>query len=126
MEAMELAATTLAYKSHKVRQHFLDLSALLNNENHDEESHNAELPASAAAAAADSLERFTLWAGNLGAMHAPSSRLSLDFRLLDAEDIRRQISRQLDEIIEAIEDCMFSGMILRRTPFMAPFACPSL
>ncbi|EHK41994.1 hypothetical protein TRIATDRAFT_175603, partial [Trichoderma atroviride IMI 206040] len=56
------------------------------------------------AAVVDCLERFSLWAGNMGAMRNPLASLSLDRRLLQATDIRQQIHRQLDEMEEAIGD----------------------
>ncbi|KAL7914923.1 hypothetical protein GGI35DRAFT_163767 [Trichoderma velutinum] len=40
----------------------------------------------------------------MGAMHSPYSPLSLDQQLLEATDILEQIKRQLNEIIEAIDD----------------------
>ena len=54
----------------------------------------------------DALERFVLWAGNLGAMRKPTSKLSLDSRLADpsAQDLRDFICTELDDISEAIED----------------------
>ena len=55
----------------------------------------------------DVLERFLLWAGNLGAFHKPMSKLSLDHRLLNRSDIRRGILRQLNEILEAANECEY-------------------
>jgi hypothetical protein len=52
-------------------------------------------------------ERFSLWAGNLGALREPTSKLSLERRLLDAPDIRKQICQQLDYMTEGVSDCMF-------------------
>jgi hypothetical protein len=92
-------ARTISAKSHNVRQHFLNLIALA-NEKHTTLPHNFSLPE-----VVDSLERFSLWAGNMGAMRDPLIPLSLDQRLFQAADIRDQINRQLDEIEEAIDDC---------------------
>lgn len=57
----------------------------------------------------DAMHRLALWGGNLGVFRAPSSRLSLDSRLLkaDAMDIHEEVMRQLDDILEAIQDCMW-------------------
>lgn len=90
---------TISAQSHHVRQHFLDLIGLSNK------SHSSLTFGLPSAAVVDCLERFSLWAGNMGAMRHPLTPLSLDQRLLQATDIRQQIHRQLDEIEEAIDDC---------------------
>ncbi|KAG5659184.1 hypothetical protein KAF25_000386 [Fusarium avenaceum] len=53
---------------------------------------------------ADLLARYVLWAGNLGALRRPSSKLSLDYRLSDASDVRHEILTQLQDIAEALAD----------------------
>lgn len=57
---------------------------------------------------ADLLTRYVLWAGNLGALRRPSSKLSLDYRLSDSLDIRHEIMVQLQDIAEALTDCEHS------------------
>lgn len=57
---------------------------------------------------ADLLTRYVLWAGNLGALRSPSSKLSLDYRLSDSSDIRHEIMTQLQDITEALADCEHS------------------
>ncbi|KAK5987005.1 hypothetical protein PT974_11120 [Cladobotryum mycophilum] len=52
----------------------------------------------------DALERFILWAGNLGALREPKSKLSLDHRASAAPEVREQISQQLDNLMEDIDD----------------------
>lgn len=52
----------------------------------------------------DLLERFVLWAGSLGALQAPAKKLSLDYRLEDAPDVRDQICEYLENLQEATED----------------------
>lgn len=52
----------------------------------------------------DLLDKFNLWAGSLGALQPPSRKLSLDYRLQDAEDIRDQIRDYLDDLQAAIQD----------------------
>ncbi|OPB46730.1 ankyrin repeat protein [Trichoderma guizhouense] len=54
--------------------------------------------------AIDALDRFYLWAGNLGALREPNSQLSLENRLAEAPEIRIHIHRQLDNILESIDD----------------------
>ncbi|KAH6665890.1 hypothetical protein F5X68DRAFT_265709 [Plectosphaerella plurivora] len=51
----------------------------------------------------DQLERFLLWAGNLGALKNPNSKLSLDSRLSDALEMREHILRRLSDIDKAVE-----------------------
>jgi len=53
----------------------------------------------------DLLARFILWAGNLGALQKPTSRLSLDHRLLNSADVRNEVLFQLKDIGEALGDC---------------------
>ncbi|KAL7896624.1 hypothetical protein HDV64DRAFT_253970 [Trichoderma sp. TUCIM 5745] len=89
---------TISAQSQSVRQRFLNLIRL-SNENISALAFN--IPSTAIV---DCLERFSLWAGNMGAMHNPLTPLSLDQRLFQAADIRQQIYRQLDEIEEAIDD----------------------
>ena len=52
----------------------------------------------------DLLDKFNLWTGSLGALQAPSKKLSLDYRLQDALDIRDQICEYLENLQEAIQD----------------------
>lgn len=54
----------------------------------------------------DALERFTLWAGNLGAILPQTSRLSLDRRLADAPETSERICEVLDDLAEAITDLL--------------------
>ena len=93
---------TISEKSRLVRQRFLDLISLLKAK---EQHRTPQVAAMSPAMATDALERFTLWAGNLGAMRNPQTTLSLDYRLHtpDAADVRMHILRQLDEIVEAVE-----------------------
>lgn len=60
----------------------------------------------------DELDRFTLWAGNIGALNVPTSPLSLEHRLRDAKDILTHILELLDDLQEATSDRMY----LRKAP----------
>lgn len=62
--------------------------------------------------AIDALDRFYLWAGNLGALREPNSQLSLENRLAEAPEIRIHIHRQLDNILESIDDGMLEIALL--------------
>lgn len=53
----------------------------------------------------DALKRFTLWAGNLGALLPPTSQLSLDKRPSDAPKTIERIYELLGEFAKAISDC---------------------
>jgi len=92
---------TIASRSRTVCQRLADLIALVQNRQ-DDSSHPAVV---AHAAVTDALERFMLWAGSLGALRNPSARISLDSRLAAAPDIRAHICQQLDDILEATDDC---------------------
>lgn len=52
----------------------------------------------------DILEKFVLWAGNLGALQGPTTRLSLDYRLSENPEVRDEIITQLEDICEATDD----------------------
>ncbi|KAI0419138.1 hypothetical protein F5X98DRAFT_82050 [Xylaria grammica] len=51
----------------------------------------------------DELERFCLWAGNIGALHAPKSPLSLESRLREANDVLVHMKEILGNVQEAAE-----------------------
>ena len=93
---------TISEKSHDVQRHFLNLTTLIKIE-HDERQDVGV----SASAVMDALERFALWAGNLGAMRAPSASMSLDSRLSEAEDVHNHICQQLDELVEVTDSCMY-------------------
>ncbi|KAK3361686.1 hypothetical protein B0T24DRAFT_642166 [Lasiosphaeria ovina] len=92
---------TISAKSQHVRQRFHDLISILKGR----EQHGVSVVISSAPIT-DALERFTLWAGNLGALRNPQAKMSLDYRLSVAKavDVRTQIQRQLDEMIEALNN----------------------
>jgi hypothetical protein len=52
----------------------------------------------------DELERFTLWVGNIGAIHPPESTLSLESRLLDSSDVLAHVLESLEDMNEAAEE----------------------
>jgi hypothetical protein len=57
-----------------------------------------------AASLNDAFERLLLWAGNIGAAAASDNKISLEFRLRDAPDIKAQICELLHDLIEALDD----------------------
>lgn len=52
----------------------------------------------------DRLDRFALWAGNLGALQRPESKLSLDSRLAGSKDVRNSICAELRDMLKAVKD----------------------
>lgn len=48
----------------------------------------------------DELERFSLWMGNIGALHRPKSSMSLESRLREANDVLTHILQLLDDLNE--------------------------
>ncbi len=54
-----------------------------------------------------SLGRFTIWAGNIGALQPFESKSSLDYRLRDAQKIAIQIAGLLDDLAELLEDGVY-------------------
>ncbi|KAI0903977.1 hypothetical protein F4823DRAFT_568175 [Ustulina deusta] len=57
-------------------------------------------------AATDSLERFKLWAGNIGARQSADSPASLEARLTTAKRILEQVDNLLDDLILALDDLL--------------------
>ncbi|KAF2462402.1 hypothetical protein BDY21DRAFT_13759 [Lineolata rhizophorae] len=53
---------------------------------------------------ADELDRFRLWAGNIGAAQSLPSRLSLDYRLRDSKTVAAQVLRLLDDLNDSLAD----------------------
>lgn len=48
----------------------------------------------------DELEKFSLWMGNIGALHRPESSLSLESRLCEANDVLTHTLELLDDLNE--------------------------
>ncbi|PKK53123.1 hypothetical protein CI102_2915, partial [Trichoderma harzianum] len=90
---------TISATSQRVRHNFLSLISLVEEQKKKYGSFDLQ-----SSVISDYLDRFSLWAGNMGAMHSPHSPSSLDQQLLEAADILEQMKRQLGDIIEAIGD----------------------
>ncbi|KAL9093228.1 MAG: hypothetical protein Q9159_000405 [Coniocarpon cinnabarinum] len=52
------------------------------------------------------LERFSLWIGNIGAIHLPESPLSLESRLCDAEDILNHVLELLNNLYDVTQELL--------------------
>jgi hypothetical protein len=46
------------------------------------------------------LERFSLWVGNIGALHMPESPLSMESRLQEAKDVLSHVQELLRDLTE--------------------------
>ncbi|KAH7020416.1 hypothetical protein EDB80DRAFT_882449 [Ilyonectria destructans] len=90
-------------KTRQVKKQFQSLISHLDKSNDTE---NGCIHALSCTSITNALEKFVLWAGNLGAFRGPVTKLSLDHRLSNAPEIRDEISRQLDDISEAIGDLL--------------------
>lgn len=55
----------------------------------------------------DSLGRFRIWAGNIGALQKFASKSSLDYRIREAPKIGAQIISILDDLAESLEDGVY-------------------
>ncbi|KAK0631099.1 hypothetical protein B0T17DRAFT_240310 [Bombardia bombarda] len=91
----EERVATISETTRQVRQRFSELIVHIKT---------ADKPPLASTLVADAFERFALWAGNLGALRRPTSRLSLDYRLSEAPDLREYICEELQDMLEAIQD----------------------
>ncbi|KAL6695032.1 hypothetical protein J3F84DRAFT_399904 [Trichoderma pleuroticola] len=89
-------AQTLPQKSLTVQKRFINLIKSLEENEILNDIYSRD--------ATDALERFCLWAGNLGALREPNSKLSIEYRLADAPEVRIEIHRQLDYLLETIDD----------------------
>ncbi|EJT77121.1 hypothetical protein GGTG_07033 [Gaeumannomyces tritici R3-111a-1] len=54
----------------------------------------------------DFRDKFILWSGNMGAMHQPSSSLSLECRLSGAQGVLAHIHRLLGDLRDALEEVL--------------------
>lgn len=56
----------------------------------------------------DELERFSLWIGNIGALHGPESPMSLESRLRESSDVLAHILELLDDLNEVVGERVFA------------------
>ncbi|KAI0205182.1 hypothetical protein F4808DRAFT_274939 [Astrocystis sublimbata] len=72
----------------------------------DEDAHGDRTSPLSAKVVEDMLGRFNIWAGSLGAMHPPQSRLSLEQRLIHAPELLVHVHEHLSEIQESLQDAL--------------------
>jgi hypothetical protein len=60
----------------------------------------------------DELERFSLWIGNIGALHPPGSSLSVETRLREAKEILSHIQELLYELGEVTDERKWGSCLL--------------
>lgn len=97
------SAPSIASKSRYVRQRFVDLTSHFDEHQREKDGN---VVAAQAASTLDASERFTLWAGNMGALRSQPSKLSLDQRLAPAPEVHELVCQLLDDLAEALDDCM--------------------
>ncbi|KAK3399583.1 hypothetical protein B0T20DRAFT_349290 [Sordaria brevicollis] len=96
---------TISGKCRRIRQHLTDLLTTLDYEPAQATTTTTTTTVTASSIK-DVLERFMLWAGNLGALRKPTSKLSLDSRLASSPDLLDYICTELDDMAEAVGDLM--------------------
>ena len=90
---------SLAQQTRDTREKFaLVAKALESKQSHVEEAHQKYT-------LEDASQRFQLWAGSIGASAQAEKKISLDWRLRDAPDIKEQVEDLLDDLVEALDDC---------------------
>lgn len=98
----EMDDKTISGECRDIRQQLIELLSILKN------GSVQTLTSVEAPSIQDALERFMLWAGNLGALRKPTSKLSLDARLASSQDVRLYVGRELEKISKALEDRTYS------------------
>lgn len=95
-EALLAAATTRAYDAfHRAIRTF-------------ESTHSSITGSNPQIALTDSLERFRLWSGSVGAALDGEKKASLEWRLREAPDIKEDILSLLGDLKEALEDRLYA------------------
>ena len=100
------ATVSIAQLTKQTRKEFTRTIDSFNSE----ESHSLETTYQATLI--DSLERFLLWAGNIGAAVDPRKTNSLEARLKDAPEVKEQIYDLLCDLHEALDDCKHFYLII--------------
>ena len=98
-------ASPIASLANTCVEHFHQLNTLLQN------SQSQEDLGVAGSAALDELDRFKIWAGNIGALLSIGNQISLDHRLRDTPKLPGQIVELLEDLCEALEDGQLNRLL---------------
>ena len=90
--------TSISARSRQLKECFIDLKSFMDEHQPDDKVHVD------ATTVSDAAQRFTLWTGNMGALRSPTSRLSLDHRLIPAPEVQELVCQLLDDLQEALAD----------------------
>ncbi|KAF5696850.1 ankyrin repeat [Fusarium mundagurra] len=102
-QQQQRSGESIGKKTRQAKQQLLGLVAHLNK---SDETGNSRVHGLSCESVIDVLEKFALWAGNLGALQPPTTKLSLDYRVSDTPEVRDEILRQLEDVIDATDDLL--------------------
>lgn len=91
-------ASSIASLANTCVEQFYQLNTLLQT------SQSPEYLGIAVSTALDELDRFKIWAGNIGALLSIGNQISLDHRLRDTPKISGQIVELPEDLCEALKD----------------------
>ena len=98
-ESVSIPTQTIATLCLDCQKHFRTLHDTLQSKNKDNELSSI--------AVQNELGRFRIWASNIGAMHI--GRLSLDYRLRDADYLYQDVT----SLLEDIKESLIEGLLLK-------------
>ncbi|TLD13586.1 uncharacterized protein PgNI_04960 [Pyricularia grisea] len=93
---------TISCRSRQARQRLADIINYLTNI--EAQPSSAQEVNISSSNVEDVLGKFDMWAGNLGALRSPETKLSLDQRLAIDPEIRGQICVDWDELLETLDE----------------------
>ena len=100
----EVAFETLAQTTRQTREKFTHVIQALGT------SDSAAIGQGPKEALEDAFDRFQLWAGSVGASIDAQRKISLEWRLRDAPEIKERIVELQNDLVEALDDCKYSRM----------------
>jgi hypothetical protein len=98
----EAAFETLAQTTRQTREKFTHIIQALGA------SDSAIIGQSPKEALEDAFDRFQLWVGSVGASVDAQRKISLEWRLRDAPEIKERIVELQSDLVEALDDCKYS------------------
>jgi len=94
-------ASSIAQVTRRTRQKFVEILQLLDSAKLD------TIGAASKTDLVDTFDRFQLWAGNIGAAIDGQKKISLEWRLRDALEIKEQIIELQYDLVEGLDDCRY-------------------